>query len=320
MSLKGLREEIDRIDIELQKLFEKRMALCDQVAVEKKATDAPVLQSGREEQILKAARERSDGFADSSEEFFKQIMAISRGRQNALMSEDLDIPDGGCVNAIIACGGSSTRMGFNKLLYPLVDVPVVLRTIKSFDGIPGVSRIIITVAQDFKREVEDIIKAEDFTSDIVIVSGSQTRQESVANASAALSDDCDWICIHDGARPLISRDVITKCIEDARETGAAVVCVPVKDTIKEVEYGYAVSTPDRDTLFAAQTPQIISRELYFKALKRARDTAITYTDDVSMCEALGIKPKITLGEYTNIKLTTEEDIETARRFIEKETE
>lgn len=316
----GLREEIDRIDIELQKLFERRMALCDQVAIEKRATDAPVLQSGREEQILKAARERSDGFADSSEEFFKQIMAISRGRQNALLSEDLVIPEGRCVNVIIACGGSSSRMGFNKLLYPLGGIPVVLRTIKRFDGINGISRIIITAAQDFKREIEDIIKAEDFSSDIVIVSGGNTRQDSVANAAAALSDDCSWVCIHDGARPLISREVITKCIEDARITGAAVVCVPVKDTIKAVQGGYAVATPERDTLFSAQTPQVISRELYSKALKRAKDLGITYTDDVSMCEALGIKPKITLGEYSNIKLTTEEDIQTARQLVEKETE
>lgn len=320
MSLESLRKEIDEIDVQMQELFERRMALCDRVAIEKKSTDAPVLQSGREEQILRAVRERSDGFADSSEEFFKDIMAISRGRQNKLLSEDIKVPDGKCVNVIIACGGSSSRMGFNKLLYPIGGMPVVLRTLRKFDSIDSVSRIIITAAQDFKRDIEDIIKHESFTADIVIVSAGQTRQESVANGAVALTDDCDWICIHDGARPLVSTDTILKSIDDAKVTGASVVCVPVKDTIKSVQDGFVACTPDRTALFAAQTPQVMSREVYFKALKRARDTKITYTDDVSMCEAIGIKPKMTAGEYSNIKLTTAEDIDTAVRLIEKETE
>ncbi len=315
MALDDLRKQIDELDVELQRLFERRMALCDEVALEKKSTNASVLQSGREEDILKRAVERSEGFADSSVEFFKNIMAISRGRQNKLLASDITLHQGGEVNVIIPCGGASSRMGFDKLLYELEGETVISRVITAFADIDKVSRIIIPVGKEQRESIENAVKPDSFTAEIVFSEGGETRQQSVKNAVKMLSDGCEWICIHDGARPLISREVIEKSIEDAKETGAAVVCVPVKDTIKEAKGGFCICTPDRTELFAAQTPQVIAKSIYVRAIERAEQLGAEYTDDVSLCEAIGIKAKITLGDYANIKLTTPEDIEIARQYI-----
>ncbi len=315
MALDELRKQIDELDVELQRLFERRMALCDEVALEKKSTNASVLQSGREEDILKRAAERSEGFADSSVEFFKDIMAISRGRQNKLLASDITLHQGGEVNVIIPCGGASSRMGFDKLLYELEGKTVISRVIRAFAYIDKVSRIIIPVCKEQRESIEKAVKSENFTVEIVFAEGGKTRQQSVKNAAKLLSDKCEWICIHDGARPLIGREVIKRCLEDAKETGAAVVCVPVKDTIKEAKDGLCICTPDRTVLFAAQTPQVIAKAIYERAIERAEQLGAEYTDDVSLCEAIGIRPKITLGDYANIKLTTPEDIEIAKQYI-----
>lgn len=309
MGLTELREKIDKLDIELQRLFEERMAICDEVAREKKRTNAPVLQGNREQQVIDAVRGRSkEGFEDSSVDFLNAIMAISRGRQKKLLSESITIPSGNKINAVIACGGSSSRMGFNKLFYEVGGRAVILRTIDSLDKISHIEKIIITTSTDIKSELTELIFAQSYTTPIVIVDGGNTRQQSVANGVLSTDDDCDYVCIQDGARPFTSCETIEKCIFDAKDTGCAVVCVPVKDTIKQAENGIATNTPARETLFAAQTPQVISKEIYLLALESAKVLSKEYTDDVSLCEAIGIMPKITLGSYDNIKLTTPEDI------------
>ncbi len=317
MNLDVLRAGIDEIDIQLQELFEKRMALCDEVAREKQRTNAPVLQSGREEQILLRVRERSaPGFADSSEELFRDIMSISRGRQKKLLSSAVEIPRGSEVNIIITCGGSSQRMGFNKLLYPLGDKPVILHTLERLDGLENVSRIILSVGKSFLKEIDELISGKSFNTDIVAVVGGETRQQSVANALSAVTDGCCWLCIHDGARPFVKRQTVYGCLEGAKETGAAVACVAVKDTVKTAKNGKVVQTPERDTLFAAQTPQVLSLPLYKTALDSAMSAGRICTDDVSLCESIGVMPKITPGDYSNIKLTTEEDIRLAKMLME----
>lgn len=318
MGLAELRKQIDEIDIELQKLFEKRMAICDEVAREKKRTNAPVLQGNREEQILEAVRSRSaEGFSDSSEEFLKAIMAISRGRQKKLLTQSFTIPSGDIVNVIIPCGGSSSRMGFNKLMYSLKGREVVLRTIDCFDKTDNVSRIILSASDSIKSELEAMISKENYSKEIIIVDGGSSRQQSVSNAAKHISADCDYICVHDGARPFIGNEIIKRAIEDAKQTGASVVCVEAKDTIKVSDGSIVSQTPPRNTLFLAQTPQIIAKELYLMALESAEAMNKEYTDDVSLCEAIGVMPKITLGSYSNIKLTTPEDISVAEAILDK---
>lgn len=319
-SLDSLRTQIDSIDIELQRLFEQRMAICDRVAMVKKLTDAPVFQSGREQQIIEKVRERSEGFADSSELFFSDIMSISRERQKAIISKESIMPQSGAVNVIIACGGSSSRMGFNKLMYKLDGEPAIVKSVRAFDSISSacrISRIIISTSDSFKAEIGQALKQAGITADICFTSGGKTRQESVYNAVSAVTDDCGWLCIHDGARPFISGRTIKQCLDDARQTGAAVVCVPVKDTIKAAAGGFVSETLERSTLFSAQTPQVISLALYRRAAESAQLNGSVFTDDVSMCEAIGVMPRITIGEYSNIKLTTPEDILLAELMLKK---
>lgn len=309
MGLSELREKIDSLDIELQRLFEERMAICDEVAREKKRTNAPVLQGNREQQIIDAVRGRSsEGFEQSSVDFINSIMAISRGRQKKLLSNSVTIPSGNKVNAVIACGGSSSRMGFNKLLHEIDGRAVILRTIDAFDRLEEIEKIVLTASADIKTELERLISNEGYSTPVVIVEGGSTRQQSVANGVLATDEGCDYVCIHDGARPFITADIIRSCISDAKQTGCAVVCVPVKDTIKQAEDMVVTDTPARETLFAAQTPQIIAREIYLLSLESAKASGKEYTDDVSLCEAIGIMPRITNGSYDNIKLTTPEDI------------
>lgn len=319
MGLSELRDKIDAIDIQLQKLFEERMAICDEVAREKKRTNAPVLQGNRERKIIEAVRSRANaGFEDSSEEFLKAVMAISRGRQKKLLSESVAIPNGSNVNVIIACGGSSSRMGFNKLLYSLEGKEVILRTIDIFDGMENVSRVILSATEEMKKSLSALLARESYKTEIVFADSGETRQESVANGVMATTDDCDYVCIQDGARPFTKRDTVLRCIEDAKQTGAAVVCVPVKDTIKISADGIVTDTPKREMLFSAQTPQVVARDIYRLAIESAKALQKTYTDDVSLCEAIGVMPKITVGDYSNIKLTTTEDIELAKSLFRKD--
>jgi len=144
VGLSELREKIDSLDIKLQRLFEERMAICDEVAREKKRTNAPVLQGNREQQIIDAVRGRSsEGFEQSSVDFINSIMAISRGRQKKLLSNSVTIPSGNKVNAVIACGGSSSRMGFNKLLHEIDGRAVILRTIDAFDKLEEIEKMFL---------------------------------------------------------------------------------------------------------------------------------------------------------------------------------
>ncbi len=321
MGLIELREKIDAIDIELQKLFEERMEICDEVAREKKRTNAPVLQGNREQQIIDAVRSRANaGFEDSSEEFLKSVMAISRGRQKKLLSGSIAIPNGDNVNVIIACGGSSSRMGFNKLMYALEGREVILRTIDIFDGMKNVSRIILSATDEMKDNLSVLLSKESYRTEIVFAESGKTRQESVANGVIMTTDDCDYVCIQDGARPFTEKGVVLRCIEDAKKTGTAVVCVPVKDTIKVSDNGIVTDTPQREKLFSAQTPQVVARDIYRLAIESANALGKVYTDDVSLCEAIGVMPKITVGDYSNIKLTTAEDIELAKNLVRKDAE
>ncbi len=194
MGLSELRDKIDVIDIQLQKLFEERMAICDEVAREKKRTNAPVLQGNREQQIIEAVRIRANaGFEDSSEEFLKAVMAISRGRQKKLLSENIAIPHGSNVNVIIACGGSSSRMGFNKLLYSLKGREVILRTIDIFDGMENVSRVILSATEEMKKSLTELLAEESYKTEIVFADGGETRQESVAIGVKVASVDCEYV-------------------------------------------------------------------------------------------------------------------------------
>ncbi len=219
-------------------------------------------------------------------------------------------------SVIIVSAGKSVRMnGVDKQFYELSGVPVLIRSITAFDEIDCVSQIIVVTSPERIEDTAELISQYDFSHEIVVTGGGATRQQSVFSGYSQVSDDCELIAIHDGARPLVSPNDIEQTIDNASKYGASVLCVPVKDTIKKVSGGFIQSTPNRNTLVTVQTPQVFNKELFIKGMENALERKLNFTDDCQLVEAVGGKICITYGDYSNIKITTPEDLRLAELLI-----
>ena len=215
--------------------------------------------------------------------------------------------------AVILGAGSGTRMKSekSKMLLEIMGKTVIERSVAAFLEVSDVDEIIVVA-----RESELPVYLEMFDDErITFVIGGDTRQQSVKNAVDTI-DEADLIMIHDGARPFVKPSDIEKTIRAAKEYGAAALGVPVKDTIKVVDSdGFITDTPDRSTLMAAQTPQIFNFSAYRKALTVAEKDGMDFTDDCRLMEYSGQKVKLLTGDYSNIKITTPDDIAVAENII-----
>ncbi len=222
------------------------------------------------------------------------------------------------VSAIIACAGSFTRMnGVNKQFAELDGIPVAVRSMLAFENVDEVTEIIVSAREQDISEFKRLAEMYGVTKFKCAVKGSNTRQQSVFAAFSMTDKATRYIAVHDGARPLVKPEHIRKCIKDASVFGGAALGVPVKDTIKEAVGGLIVDTPDRSRLYAVQTPQIFRRDVYVKGINFANDHDLEFTDDCQLAEAVGIKVCLTLSDYTNIKITTPEDL-TVAEVLSKE--
>lgn len=224
------------------------------------------------------------------------------------------------ISAVIAAGGSSTRMGGeNKLLAELGGLPVLARTLAAFENNGNISEIILVAKEDMLFTYTDIAKAFGITKLSQVVSGGATRAESVYNGVCAASPESTHVLVHDGARPLVSPQVIQGVIDETVRVGCAAAAVKVNDTVRvyDEEKGRYVLA-DRDKMRAMQTPQGADRQLLAAALKHCIDNGIQVTDDCAALEELGAKPALTEGSYKNIKITTKEDLIIAEGFLEAE--
>lgn len=202
----------------------------------------------------------------------------------------------------------------SKLLLKINGKTVLERSVNAFLNISDVDEIIVVAREKDIPAFSDILTDER----VSFVVGGDTRQQSVMNALDVI-DDCELIIIHDGARPLIKSENIENTIRAAKENKAAAVGVFVKDTVKVVDKnGFVVSTPDRSTLFAVQTPQIFDFELYRKAAQNAREKGLDFTDDCQLVESFNQKVKTVVGSYSNIKITTPDDIVLAENLLKNE--
>ena len=211
------------------------------------------------------------------------------------------------VTAIIVAAGASRRMGFDKLSYCLPDGRTVLETSCAlFVAHPAVDELVL-VAGGNRPQCEAIAAA--CPKPCTVVQGGATRADSVHNGLAAAKGQL--VAIHDAARPFASEEVITQVLQAAANTGAAAPAVPVKDTIKVADKdGKVVTTPDRATLYAVQTPQCFDRALYLQALEAVSgEKASLVTDDCSLFELAGLPVTLTAGDYANLKITTKEDLQ-----------
>lgn len=215
--------------------------------------------------------------------------------------------------AVILGAGNSTRMKTekSKLLLKINGQTVIERSVNAFLNISDIDEIIIVARQQDIEVFSSILDDER----ISFVVGGSTRQESVYNAIQTI-DEAELIAIHDGARPLIREEDIENTIRQAKEHSAAAIGVPVKDTIKIIDDdNFVVETPNRSTLFAVQTPQIFDFGLYKQIMDKAVEQGRDYTDDCQLAENNGVKVKMVAGSYTNIKITTPDDIPVAESIL-----
>ncbi len=226
------------------------------------------------------------------------------------------------VSVIIVAAGKSRRMGgINKQFLTLCGVPVLEHSIRTFSQRADVSEIVTVTSAESLEEVKVIADKYKTIKPITVVQGGATRQESVECGVRALHQNSELVAIHDGARPLIDSDSISRVFDMASQTGCATVGVPVKDTIKKVADGVIVSTPQRSELYITQTPQVFNLSLYKEAMEKAKREGKDYTDDCQLVENCGRKVSMVVGDYRNIKITTPEDVEVARAFTkQKETD
>ena len=217
---------------------------------------------------------------------------------------------------VIVAGGSSSRMkGIDKQGLRIGGVPVLVRSILPFTKLPQITEIVIVCREDMMAQVKAWTEEFGLSKISAIVCGGGSRQQSVKNGVAALSE-VDYIAIHDGARPFADEALILRCMENAVTCGAATAAVPSKDTIKIADgEGFISATPDRSKLWLTQTPQIFRRESYLSAMKQAEADGVDCTDDCQLVERMGEKVFLSMGSYFNIKITTPEDIPFAEAIV-----
>ena len=227
-----------------------------------------------------------------------------------------ELPADGGVSVIVVAAGSSTRMnGINKQTAQLCGVPLIIRTLMQFEKCSKISNIILVVKPDELFSMQQLADGYSIKKLSDIVCGGESRQQSVKNGLERLPENAETVLIHDGARPFVTDEIICSVIS-ALSTHNAVTCaVKLKDTVKQVdENGNVLSTPDRNTLVAVQTPQGVNVSDYRAALESSVDLG-RFTDDMSVMEAAGHKPFTVPGSYENIKVTTPEDIALAEYLI-----
>ena len=222
------------------------------------------------------------------------------------------------VTAIFPAAGSSVRMGsgVNKNLLELAGEPILIRTLKTFSQVERVNFLIVVVAANEVEQVEELLSATDGLKPWRVTVGGSERQYSIANGLKLLPDDTEIVLVHDAARPLISVQTINGVIDAAEEFGGAIAAVPAKDTIKIVGADKFVRfTPPRRELVAVQTPQGFKREILLQAYDKAAEDNFLGTDDSSLVERLGIRVKVVISSYDNIKITTPEDLSVAETLL-----
>lgn len=225
------------------------------------------------------------------------------------------LPTQYCGAVIVAAGSASRMGGIDKVMAPLGGEPMILRTVRAFEDCEAVKEIVIVTREDLMGPVAELCSG--FTKIRSVVQGGSSRQESVKLGLLAFSKEVRLAAVHDGARPLVSGELIDKVIRAAHSYGAAAPAIPVKDTIKIFEGGFIAATPDRSTLRAVQTPQVMDRDLLLGALEKAEQEGTALTDDCSAVEHIGMRVRLVEGEERNLKVTTPLDLKIAELLLEE---
>ena len=220
-----------------------------------------------------------------------------------------------CGAVIVAAGNASRMGGIDKVMAELGGEPMIVRTVRTFCQCDAIKEVVIVTRPDLILPISNLCAGMEKV--IAVVAGGASRQESVNLGLNALSKKVKLAAIQDGARPLITWQVIDRVVRAANSYGAAAPAIPVKDTIKVVQGGIVKETPDRKTLQAVQTPLVFDFDLLRGALKKAQEDGAEVTDDCSAVERLGMSIKIVEGDERNLKVTTPMDLKIAELLLEE---
>ncbi len=220
----------------------------------------------------------------------------------------------GTVGAIIVAAGSGTRMeGLDKLLALIAGRSLLAHAVAAFEDCADVDKIVVVLSDENLDRGRASLDEHGFTKTGEFCTGGPRRQDSVYCGLQTLGP-VDWVAVHDGGRPLVRPGMITRGLEAAQATGAAVPIVPLIDTIKEIDPdGCVVRTLDRSRLWAVQTPQVFRYDLLLRA---HQEVTTDVTDDAAMLEQLGLPVATFEGRRHNIKITTPDDLTTAEAYLE----
>ena len=221
--------------------------------------------------------------------------------------------------AIVVAAGSSQRMGQDKLWLSIGGTSVIERTLRAFEEAETVERVIVVTRAAMVAQMSHLCREAGLHKVSTVVEGGDTRQRSVAAGLAAVAGGCDFVCIHDGARPLVRPqdiDAVNRC---AWQCGAAALAVPVKDTVKFTDAdGVVQQTPDRSRLWLVQTPQVFDAVQFAEAMAFAEKSGEQFTDDCQLMERMGRPVQLYRGRYSNIKITTPEDALLAQALLQED--
>lgn len=225
------------------------------------------------------------------------------------------------VTAVVPCGGKGTRMGTseNKLFLPLLGESVLAHTLRALASHPQIEEIIVAAAPGEEDRIRAIYEALSFKTPLRIVPGGAARQDSVASGVRAASGE--WVLVHDGARALVSAEIIRDTLADAAIYGGAAAGIAVKDTLKKISPdGKILKNVDREHLVRIQTPQVFRKEDLEKAYQRASAVGLVATDECALMEEMGISPFVSKGSEENIKITTPDDLVIAEAVLKRRHE
>lgn len=219
--------------------------------------------------------------------------------------------------AVIVAAGSATRMqGTDKIMADLAGEPVIVHTVRAFENAACIDEIVVVARQDRLEEVQKVLQNGGFSKLTAVVPGGETRMDSVEAGLKAADRNSTLVAIQDGARPMVTGEIIGAAVQAAARCHAAAPGIPVKDTVKVIDGdNKVVSTPQRSTLRAVQTPQVFDRDLLQAAWQAARQQNQSYTDDCGAMEGIGMRVYMTEGSEENLKITTPFDLQVAELIM-----
>ena len=223
--------------------------------------------------------------------------------------------------AVIVAAGSSERMGFDKLTVMLDGIPVLMRAAQAFDRSPLIEEIVIVTREDRLQEMADLCRQYQIGKIGSVVCGGATRTASVFAGVMALRKNSALVAVHDGARPFVSQELIAACVEKASVQYAAIPVLRSTDSLRGIdEKGVLLGSLDREKVVRVQTPQVFQTDLLKGALSDASAKGLSFTDDATAVERMGLRLQAVEGDEENIKLTTPEDFELAKGILERKRE